>query len=236
MQSAAPGKTGPTIIDGQLLVPELGTIVSRQRLIDLLAKSGARFGATLISGRAGTGKTTLAADFASTKRTLAWYTVESADSSWEVFSSYFFSSVCGRSARRPKTLVSWRDESVNEVIAAEFLRYCFGKSRRTSPELIVLDDIHHLFDSVWFPAFFNQLVLSLVPGVALLMTCRSNPPAPLWRMRSKQMLSVIDESALDFSEPEVRELCKLKMIPQQRGAEALRRSGGRIQKLIESLD
>jgi ATP/maltotriose-dependent transcriptional regulator MalT len=229
-------KDVPTIIEGQLCVPQTDAIVSRPRLLDLLERSGTQFGATLISGRAGTGKSTLAADFASRRESVAWYSVESADSRWEVFSSYFFASVCGRSAKRPKNIDSQRDNAIDEATIGEFLRDCFGRKRKVQNDLIVIDNIHHLFDTRWFSGFFNQLIVSLVPGLHLLMTCRSRPPAPLWRMRSKQMLNVVDESILHFTPAETRALCKLRGLPQNLGAEAHRCSGGRILKLIDSLD
>lgn len=230
---------GPSVIDGQLEPPDVGPIVERPRLIDLLERSGSQFGATLLSGRAGTGKTALAADYASAYENVSWYSVKSADSNWKVFSSYFFASLCGRSVRRPRSLVLRPDESVDEAAAAEFLRYCFARLERTMkgrPELIVIDDIHHLFDTAWFASFFDQVIRSLVPGVHLLMTCRSKPPTPLWRMRSKQMLNVIDEGMLDFSLGEALSLCKLRKLPLQAGTEAHRLSAGRIQKMIQFLE
>jgi ATP/maltotriose-dependent transcriptional regulator MalT len=65
--------------------------------------------------------------------------------------------------------------------------------------LIVLDDIHHLFDAHWFGDFFNLLLYSLPAGSHLLMLCRSRPPGPVWRLRSKQMLDVLDERSLPLT-------------------------------------
>ena len=48
----------------KLKVPVFENQILRPRLNELLAKSLAQFGATLITGRSGTGKTALAADFA----------------------------------------------------------------------------------------------------------------------------------------------------------------------------
>src|SRR4051794_2998240 len=88
-RSVGTRRTAPTIIDEQLRVPEIGHILSRGRLVDLLDRSTGQFAATLISGRAGTGKTTLAADYARSRANVFWYSVGSADTSWEVFSNYF---------------------------------------------------------------------------------------------------------------------------------------------------
>lgn len=230
---------GLTILDEQLRVPEIGEVVSRERLIDLLDRSTGRFAATLISGRAGTGKTTLAADYARSRENVSWYSVASADKSWEVFSNYFFAGLCGRSARRPAKLISLTDENVDDAVAAEFVKRCIVRvaaSRKNQPALVVLDDIHHIFDAVWFNGFFQQLILSMTTGVHLLMTCRSNPPAPLWRLRSKQMLQVIDERMLEFGPGEVRELCALRGAPVESSDIRSDRSAGRIATLVERIE
>src|SRR5260370_440809 len=117
------------------------THVSRERLVNLLSGNLKTTSATIISARAGTGKTALAAEFATRSgRNVAWFKVESSDAEW-----------------------------VNP--------------------------------------FFSRL-LPLLPGdVHLLITCRSLLPAPLWRMRSKQQLCLVDEDNLNFTFEEARQLC-----------------------------
>jgi hypothetical protein len=44
--------------------------------------------------------------------------------------------------------------------------------------------------------------------VHVLITCRSLPPTPLWRLRSKQMLRVVEESELAFTLEEAVALFK----------------------------
>src|SRR4051794_29331072 len=75
-----------TVIQEKLQIPELGKgVILRQRLLDLLDSSIEQYGATLISGRAGTGKTTLAAEYAGRARQTSWLTVEPADADWREF-------------------------------------------------------------------------------------------------------------------------------------------------------
>jgi LuxR family maltose regulon positive regulatory protein len=230
---------GLIILEEKLRIPEVGEIVRRPRLYELLDRSAGQFAATIISGRAGTGKTTLAADFAARQQHALWYSIEPADSEWEVFSTYFLSGLLRPNAKSVKTPGPSASETVNQADVTEFLDHCFRRLDRTrgqTPSLIVLDNIHHLFDADWFAEFFNLVLFSLIPNLHLLMICRSRPPAPLWRMRSKQVLNVIDESVLEFTADETVEICRLKGIPEDAADSAHRRSYGRISKLIEMLD
>src|SRR4051794_19080055 len=78
----------PLLLD-KLRVPDTRGVLERERLRTMLDRSRSQFPATLLSGRAGTGKTVLAASLASRVPRVAWYTVETADLQWSVFSRYF---------------------------------------------------------------------------------------------------------------------------------------------------
>jgi ATP/maltotriose-dependent transcriptional regulator MalT len=64
------------LLSEKLEVPRFRGLVQRPRLDDLLRNSIEQFPATLISGRAGSGKTATAAEFARTQDYVAWYSVE----------------------------------------------------------------------------------------------------------------------------------------------------------------
>jgi ATP/maltotriose-dependent transcriptional regulator MalT len=78
--------------------------------------------------------------------------------------------------------------------------------QKSAPLLIVLEDLHLIYDAEWVVPFFARLLPLLPRDVHLLITCRSMPPAPLWRMRSKQTLCVVEESSLAFTIDEAKEL------------------------------
>src|SRR4051812_38151545 len=73
----------------KLRIPACGDIIHRARLHELLDRSRTQFGGTLVSGRSGTGKTALAAEFASGRDKVAWYSVDPSDADWDVFARYF---------------------------------------------------------------------------------------------------------------------------------------------------
>jgi ATP/maltotriose-dependent transcriptional regulator MalT len=60
---------------------------------------------------------------------------------------------------------------------------------------------------------------------------RSLPPTPLWRMRSKQTLSVVDESALAFTLAEARRLFASYGLQPSRADAALLETRGRAATL-----
>src|SRR5262245_44268446 len=78
-----------SLFEEKFYIPEHEQTLDRERLFQLLDRSVGLYGATLISGRAGTGKTVLAADFARRQSLACWYSIEPADSDWHEFSLSF---------------------------------------------------------------------------------------------------------------------------------------------------
>jgi len=227
----APQEDRPLVRE-KLRIPKTDGFVDRPRITNLLCRSRDQFPATLISGRSGTGKTAIAAGFAADAEKVAWYTVESTDNVWPIFSRYFSAAL-----ERAGMGQSGAERSPSKYEIARYLANFFHVSDRTTrklPSLIVLDDIHHLFDADWFEDFFNLLLYSLPADSHLLLLCRSRPPAPLWRLRSKQMLNVLDEKVIAFDLPETKALYKSLGLPGAGAERAYRDSFGRVAKLIGS--
>src|SRR4051794_1601974 len=65
------------ILREKLRIPETRGLIERPRITNLLKKSLAQFPATMIIGRAGTGKTALSALFAAEVENVSWLTIES---------------------------------------------------------------------------------------------------------------------------------------------------------------
>ena len=77
------------LIHEKITVPDEKPRTSRPRLLNLLAEDLTAYNATIIHGRAGTGKTTLVADFARrAARPVCWYKVDAADGGLSVFCRY----------------------------------------------------------------------------------------------------------------------------------------------------
>lgn len=224
----------------KLKLPRFRGMVERPRLEELLRKSTEQFPATLISGRAGTGKTTLAAELARSQDHVAWYSVESSDVEWEVFAVYFAACVlrAAKSKVDPRSLLPAEDGATQSSIAT-FLISVFAEAETEllrDSLLIVLDGVHHLFDAPWFAEFFGLLLSSLPDHASLLLLCRSKPPSPLWRLRSKQQLNVIDEKLLAFNLAESAELAKKLGIPRAEAERVHAETFGRVSKFLQTAE
>jgi LuxR family maltose regulon positive regulatory protein len=213
--------------------PEIAHL-SRPRLRRVLRESLDTCASTVVNGRAGSGKTTLVADFAgSCNRETAWYKVDAPDSDLRVFLKYFIASI---QQRRPdfgrKGLMTWveGDFSDDFPLVAEALVYELivtdGK-----PLLIVLEDLHLVGDAPWLVPFFGRLLPLLPADVHVVITSRTMPPAPLWRMRSKQVLCVIEEAELAFTQQEVIELFESCGLSREHAGLALKVTRGRASAL-----
>lgn len=208
--------------------------VSRTRLLNMLHGSLANCTSTIINGRAGTGKTLLSADFARRcGRRVAWYKVDASDGDLQVFFKYLVESLrqwrpdFGQEALMQLIAVSTLDDipMLAEAFIYELLE------RKGEPLLIVIDDLHLVYDAEWVVPFFRRL-LPLLPAEAhMLITGRSLPPAPLWRMRSKQTLCVIEEPTLLFTQLEATRLFSSYGLSEAQAIAALKQTHGRASSL-----
>ncbi|HVF42098.1 MAG TPA: AAA family ATPase [Pyrinomonadaceae bacterium] len=182
--------------------------VSRERLLSTLSESLEGCNSTIIQGRAGTGKTMLATDFARRSgRRAVWYKLDAPDSELPAFLRHLCAAVAkARAGFGEKALERLGDRcGVDDVApAVEYIVYELLESGE--PLLVVLDDLHLVYDAEWVVPFFRRLLPLLPPEVHFMLLGRSLPPTPLWRMRSKQTLCVVDEASLAFTLSEARRL------------------------------
>jgi ATP/maltotriose-dependent transcriptional regulator MalT len=75
--------------------------------------------------------------------------------------------------------------------------------------------------------FLSRLVPLLPADAHLMIVGRILPPAPLWRMRSKQILSVIEEASLAFTLEETAQLCDSYGIGNTIASEIFEQTRGR---------
>ena len=222
------------LIVEKITIPARLPRVSRPRLLALLEKSLASCTSTILSGRAGTGKSALALDFAlNCGWGVAWYKIDAPESEFEIFFHYLTASI---RTQRPNfgseaLFQAARNTSVDQIpLMAEAFVYELGEGER-KPLLLVIEDLHLVCDSEWLVPFFRRLLPLLPPEVHILITSRTMPPAPLWRMRSKQTLSVIDEEVLAFTRQETIQLFESYGLSSEQATIALEHAHGRAAAL-----
>ena len=224
------------LIQEKITVPDGSPRVSRPRLLKLLDENLASYNATIINGRAGTGKTTLAVDFARrARRAVSWYKVDAADSDLRVFFEYLSGSVkLQRSSIVQDRLLQLADMVASDTagLLADAFVFQLGESK-VEPLLIIIEDLHLVYDADWVVPFFRRLLPLLPADVHMLITCRSLPPAPLWRLRSKQMLRVLDETELAFTLKEAARLFESYGLGEEHARVALRQTNGRAAAIAE---
>jgi ATP/maltotriose-dependent transcriptional regulator MalT/DNA-binding SARP family transcriptional activator len=166
---------------------------------------------TLVTANAGSGKTTLVADFLRThKRQFVWYQLDHTDTDPSVFLGYlsfgiqqlvpgfgealfsYLQESAGELARHPERAV---DVFLNEVL------------ERVEQQLIlVLDDYHHLGAETAVHTVLDRLLAYLPDVLHVIIISREVPPLALGRLRTHSALSNIDRSDLLFTDDETREL------------------------------
>jgi LuxR family transcriptional regulator, maltose regulon positive regulatory protein len=222
------------IILDKITTPGEQPRLSRVRLLNMLHSSLANCTSTIVNGRAGTGKTMLATDFARRcGRRVSWYKVDAADGELQVFFKYLVESVRQwRPGFGQEALMKLVEAATLEDIPllAEAFVYELLE-QKGEPLLIIVDDLHLVYDAEWVVPFFRRL-LPLLPAEAhMLITGRSLPPAPLWRMRSKQTLCVIEEPTLLFTELETKRLFASYGLTDAQASAALKQTRGRASTL-----
>src|SRR5215475_4825732 len=229
------------IITSKITIPTETPLVCRHGLLDTLLDNINSCHATVINGRAGTGKTMLAVDFVrSNVGRAAWYKVDAPDMSLPVFLEYLVASVAqvrpgfGRQTLgcRARSSGTGGAEVGGEFNIAELAEaFIYDLERQAEPLVLVIDDLHLIYDADWVIPFFHHLLPLLPAETHMLILGRGLPPAPMWRLRSKQHLFVITEQMLAFTPPEAEVLFSGYGLSAEEARLALKHTGGRAAAL-----
>ncbi|HZS03452.1 MAG TPA: BTAD domain-containing putative transcriptional regulator [Blastocatellia bacterium] len=201
-------------------VPEL---LPRPRLAERLLANLAR-PVTLVTANAGSGKTTLVAEFIRQHvPQYVWYQLDHTDADPAVFLGYIAHGVRQHVPEFGGVTLSYLQQSADEmarqperaadVLLNEILEHVEQQL------VLVLDDYHHLGPETMVHRVMDRL-LAYVPDVMhIVIISREMPPLNLARMRSQSALTVIDREELLFTDAETQELFRrvfdLEMTPEQ---------------------
>src|SRR5690606_28385811 len=150
---------------GKAPLPEAG-LIDRPRLTDALARAHDSFAVTQLTGRAGTGKTSLAAQYAEGMGNAAWLALDTPDVEWSNFAAYFMAAV-GRMRELPPELV---DPQPTAELIDRALTLAFGRSKA---RLVVLDDLHKICDTAWFGDLITRIPAAVPAGTHVILISRT---------------------------------------------------------------
>ena len=195
--------------------PRRPNLVSRPRLANRLGEALClQHRLTLISARAGSGKTTLVSEWLhQQERPSAWLSLDENDNDPNRFISYLVG------ALRPLNLtISHTGLESHELPPAEALITGLVNdiAAGSTPFILVLDD-YHLIQNDWIHKAIGFLIEHLPPEMHLVLTTRVDPPLPLAQLRARGQLTEIRDRDLLFTSSEVvqflNEMMALDLLP-----------------------
>ena len=215
----------------KLRIPSFRGLVKRPRVAELLKNSVTQFPATFVCGRSGTGKTASVASFAAKNGHAAWNSLEPPDVHWTSFANSTLAAVRGSRSGRKKfgadELISRPD--IKDI--SRFVDILFSPDRKQR-ELLVFDNVHYVFDTPWFREFFELLLPAIPESTHVIFISRSKPPFPVWRIRSKQFLKIIDEKIFAFDETETAKLFEMNGFPARLAPIAYQNCFGKVAHML----
>jgi LuxR family maltose regulon positive regulatory protein len=234
----APEFSGTFFLRTKLLPPRPAPeILARPRLIERL-QANLTLPVTLVTANAGSGKTTLIADFLrKQERPYVWYQLDHTDVDPAVFLGYLAYGIQQRVKSFGETTFAFlqqaqelaqQPERAADVLLNEILE------RVEQQMILVLDDYHHLGAETPVHAVLDRLIAYLPDVIHIIIISRDIPPLTLARLRSQDSLSIIDRADLLFTDDETQELFR-KVFGLALTAEQLREYGERTHGWITAL-
>jgi LuxR family maltose regulon positive regulatory protein len=190
-----------TLLSTKLRIPAARpNLVSRPRLIANLDEGlHAGHSLTLVSAPAGFGKTTLICEWISAlDRPVAWVSVDEGDNDPTGFLNYMIAALNQVDDCVGQTVLQSQQRATPQEMITVLIN---DLTRADSDLLLVLDDYHLIraFDVHDLLAFFLE---NQPPACHVVIGTREDPPLPLARMRARDQVTEIRESALRFTPEE----------------------------------
>src|ERR1044071_5883600 len=159
---------------------------------------------TLISARAGAGKTTLVSEWLHRQELpSAWLSLDAKDNDPWRFFSYLVEALrqLGINIRRAKLNQLEKLELPADILITELINEI---ANHPAPFVLVLDD-YHVIQNDWVHQAIGFLIEHQPPELHLLLTTRVDPPLPLAQLRVRNQLTEIRDRDLLFTVAEAME-------------------------------
>ncbi len=176
-------------------------LLSRPRLVERL-NQGAQRKLTLVSAPAGSGKSTLVAEWvAASRRAAAWISLDPGDNNPALFWTYVVTAL--RTARPDvgESALSWLSSArppATEWILTSLINEITANDQHVT---LILDD-YHVIDAEPIHRAVAFLLEHLPPRIHLVIATRSDPPLPLARLRGRGELTELRAIDLRFTPEE----------------------------------
>jgi len=182
--------------------PVLSGIVLRERLFRLLDDGDGK-SVILVSGPAGSGKTTLAASYLDSRKIpCLWYQMDEGDTDLSTFFYYLGLAAKGAAPGRRKPLPLLTPEYALGIFA--FTRRYFENlfSRLKPPFALVLDNYQDVPESSGLHEVIAHGLDTIPAGISVILLSRREPPSQFARLRADNRVKVVewDELRLTLSE------------------------------------
>ncbi len=209
--------------------PALVGVIERPRLISALAKLSAH--AKWLQSPSGTGKSTLAADYArSRKMPLVWYRLDERDNDPAFFYAEFAEAIRSQ-VRLPKPLPKFSsdDHERQHFFAQRFAAALHEKMAK--PTLLVLDDVQSIANEA-----MQQALAALVAATAetheLLFVSQTTAPTAFFDLIAARQLALLNDADLHFDFAECKEMISALRIGDTHGESIAALTGGHAGALI----
>ena len=190
-----------TLLSTKLHIPEArANLVTRSRLVARLAE-GLRLGRrlTLVSAPPGFGKTTVIREWVgSAGRRVAWLSVDEGDNEPARFIRYVIAALAQADDRLARALLQPSPSASPQELLIALINDLAGTGAELS---FVLDD-YHLIREFAVHDLVAFLLANQPPGLHVVIGTREDPPLPLARLRARDQVTEIRESALRFTPEE----------------------------------
>jgi LuxR family maltose regulon positive regulatory protein len=190
----------PLLTTKLYIPPQRPNMVLRPRLMARLENAlRLQHRLTLVSAKAGSGKTTLVSEWLhGQERPAAWLSLDANDNDPQRFLTYLVAALqqldaeTGQTALRQLTLSPLPEaEAVLETLINDL-------AASSVPFTLVLDDYHAIQDG-WIHQAVAFLVEHQPPGTHLILVTRVDPPLPLARLRGRGQMTEIRDQDLRFT-------------------------------------
>ena len=187
--------------------PQRPNLVFRARLMDRLGEAiRHQHSLTLISARAGSGKTTLVSEWLhQQERPSTWLSLDTQDNDPGRFLSYLVQAFRQLDIAIRLTELSALEKLEFPPVEPLITELINDIATHSIPFILVLDD-YHVIQSDWIHKAIGFLVEHQPPGMHLIITTRVDPALPLAQLRVHGQLTEIRDRDLLFTEGEVVEL------------------------------